>query len=94
MVSASITVESRCATVTTAPVSARAHAEHDRALCAVIERGQAEGTIDAALPAAWIQYTLWVLLYSAWSMTREQSLPRQEAFELCLRSLAKLIAVR
>jgi AcrR family transcriptional regulator len=67
-------------------------AEHDRALFALIERGQAEGTIDAAMSAVWIQYTLWALLYSAWSLMREQSLPRHEALELCLRSLAKVVA--
>jgi AcrR family transcriptional regulator len=67
-------------------------AEHDRELSAAIERGQAEGTVDPELSAAWIQYTLWALLYSAWSMMREQSLPRHEAFELCRRSLAKLVA--
>jgi AcrR family transcriptional regulator len=67
-------------------------AEHDRALYSLVERGQAEGTIDTAMSAAWIQYTLWALLYSAWSLMREQSLPRHEALELCLRSLAKLVA--
>jgi hypothetical protein len=31
---------------------------HDRALLALIERGQTEGTIDAAMSAVWLQYTL------------------------------------
>jgi AcrR family transcriptional regulator len=77
--------------ITTAE-SFRQEAEHDRALFALIARGQAEGTIDAAMGAVWIQYTLWALLYSAWALMREQSLPRHEALELCLRSLARVVA--
>jgi AcrR family transcriptional regulator len=67
-------------------------AEHDRRLVELIERGQAEGTIDAALSAAWLQYTLWALLYTAWSLMREEGLPRHEALDLCVRSLAKVAA--
>ena len=70
----------------------REEAEHDRALFALIRRGQAEGTVDAAMSPVWIQYTLWALLYSGWSLMREESLPRHEALELCLRSLAKVVA--
>jgi AcrR family transcriptional regulator len=66
--------------------------EHDRCLIELIERGQADGTIDPALPPPWLQYTLWALLYSAWSSMREQSLPRHQALELCVRSLAKVAA--
>jgi AcrR family transcriptional regulator len=70
----------------------REEAEHDRELFALIERGQADGTIDATMTTTWIQYTLWALLYSAWSLMREQSLPRHEALGHCLRSLAKVVA--
>jgi AcrR family transcriptional regulator len=75
-----------------AAVASLEEAEHDRALFAVIARGQGEGTIDASMSAAWLQYSLWALLYSAWSLMHEQSLPRHEALELCLRSVAKLVA--
>ena len=35
---------------------------------------------------------LWALLYSAWSLMREQSMPRHEALDQCLRSLHKAVA--
>jgi AcrR family transcriptional regulator len=68
--------------------------EHDRQLIELIARGQAEGTIDPAFPPTWLQYTLWALLYTSWSLMREESLPRHQALELCLRSLAKVAAAR
>jgi AcrR family transcriptional regulator len=67
-------------------------AEHDNELFALIERGQAEGTIDPDLSREWIQYVLWSLLYSAWLLMREQELPRHAAFELCRRSLDRVVA--
>jgi AcrR family transcriptional regulator len=66
--------------------------EHDRALLALVERGHAEGTIDPALPAAWIQYTLWALLYSSASLMDQCAVPRHEALDLCVRSLTKVVA--
>ena len=47
--------------------------EHDRQLTALIARGQAEGSIDPALTPAWLQSMLWALLYTAWSLMREES---------------------
>ena len=35
---------------------------------------------------------LWALLYSAWSLMREESVPRHEALDQCLRSLHKAVA--
>lgn len=67
-------------------------APHDRELVAMIKRGQADGSIDPGLTAEWIQYMLWALLYTAWSLTRERSMPRHEAIEQCLRSLRKAVA--
>jgi AcrR family transcriptional regulator len=67
-------------------------APHDRELAALIERGQAEGTVDPQLSVNWIVYMLWALLYTAWSLMREASVPRHEALEQCLRSLHKAVA--
>ena len=66
--------------------------EHDRLLTELIVRGQAEGSIDAALSPSWLQYLLWALLYPAWSLMREESLPRHEALEQCLHTLHKAVA--
>jgi AcrR family transcriptional regulator len=66
--------------------------EHDRALFELVQRGHAEGSIDLALPPEWIQYTLWALLYTSSSLVQEGSAPRHEALELCLRTLAKVVA--
>ena len=62
----------------------------DPGLTALIERGQRDGTIDAALPAAWIQQALWALLYSAWEYVR-QGAPKHDALTLCLTTLRKVV---
>lgn len=66
--------------------------EHDRCLTELIARGQAEGSVDPALTATWLQSMLWALLYTAWSLMREESMPRHEALDQCLRSLHKAVA--
>ena len=60
---------------------------------ALIERGQAEGTIDESLPATWIQQMMWAVLYSAWESVR-QGTTRHEALTLCLATMRKVIAPR
>jgi AcrR family transcriptional regulator len=75
-----------------AEVGTREEWEHDRQLAALIARGQAEGSIDPALTPAWLQSMMWALLYTAWSLMREQCVPRHEALEQCLRSLHKAVA--
>ncbi|MGV9308874.1 MULTISPECIES: TetR/AcrR family transcriptional regulator [unclassified Nonomuraea] len=64
----------------------------DRALIELIERGQAEGAIDAELPADWMQQVVWSLLYSAWQHIRDSGASKHEALGLCLRSLRKAVA--
>ncbi len=64
----------------------------DRELAELVKRGQAEGTLDAGLSLEWVIYTMWALLYAAWALTREQSVPRHEALEQCLRTLHKAVA--
>jgi AcrR family transcriptional regulator len=66
--------------------------EHDRQLIELIARGQAEGSIDPALSPTWLQPMLWALLYTAWLLMREESMPRYEALDQCLRSLHKAVA--
>lgn len=67
--------------------------ESDRMLLRLIERGHREGTIDPAMPASWVQQLLWSLLYTAWEQIREYATPKHDALTLCLRTLAKAIAV-
>jgi AcrR family transcriptional regulator len=62
------------------------------AVRSVIERGQAEGTIDASQPSTWIEAMLWALLYTAWDHARARGTSRHEALDLCLRSLRRAIA--
>ncbi|WP_283136619.1 TetR/AcrR family transcriptional regulator [Rhizohabitans arisaemae] len=73
--------------------------DSDRTVVELIRRGQAEGTIDPALNAEWLQMTLWALLYAAWQHCNawqrppEGGVPKHEALSLCLRTLEKLIAL-
>lgn len=60
-------------------------------LSGLIERGQSEGTIDPSLPHAWIQQTLWALLYSAWEYI-QQGTSKHDALTLCLTTLRKIIS--
>lgn len=65
--------------------------EHvDSDLTALVERGQAEGSIDSALPNAWIQNLLWSLLYTAWEYIK-QGATKHEALDMTLRTLRKVI---
>lgn len=66
--------------------------EHDRQLAALIARGQAEGTIDGELTPGWLHSMLWALLYSAWALMREGTMPRHEVLDQCVRSLHKAVA--
>lgn len=63
----------------------------DRALSAAVARGHADGTIDAALDAAWVEDLLWALLYTGWAHARRHDVPRQESLGMCLHALGKAI---
>lgn len=63
----------------------------DPDLAAVIERGYVDGTIDPLLPNAWIQQTMWAVLYSAQEYVRQGGL-RHQGLDLTLRTLQKVIA--
>ncbi|MFY1690696.1 TetR/AcrR family transcriptional regulator [Plantactinospora sp. WMMB782] len=66
--------------------------EADRTLLRLVRRGHAEGTLDPALDPAWVQQVLWSMLYAAWQHTRENSVSKHRALDLCLRSLRKVVA--
>lgn len=63
----------------------------DPDLAAVIDRGYADGTIDPLLPNAWIQQTMWAVLYSAHELVR-QGESRHRGLDLTMRTLQKVIA--
>lgn len=63
---------------------------YDPDLSALIARGQADGTIDPALPVAWLNQLVWALLYTAWEYVR-QGESKHQALELTLRSLHKVV---
>ncbi|MBN6039298.1 TetR/AcrR family transcriptional regulator [Amycolatopsis sp. 195334CR] len=65
----------------------------DRALNRLIERGQAEGTIDPEMPATWINNIVWALLYASWQQTEQYGSSKHTSIGLCLRSLRKTLAV-
>jgi AcrR family transcriptional regulator len=66
--------------------------ETDRTLQRIVERGQAEGTIDPDLTPAWVQAVLWSLLYAAWMHAHDSDVPEHDALALCLRTLRKAVA--
>ncbi|MFG2064309.1 TetR/AcrR family transcriptional regulator [Micromonospora sp. NPDC048871] len=54
---------------------------------AMVARGHADGSIDPALPATWLQSVLWSQLYAGWSYLTEHQVSRHEALALVLRTL-------
>lgn len=64
----------------------------DPALIGIVERGHADASIDAALPPAWVEHTLWSLLYTAWLMAAGGRAPKHEALTLFLRSFERILA--
>ncbi|GAA1719978.1 TetR/AcrR family transcriptional regulator [Streptomyces yatensis] len=64
-------------------------APSDRAVLALVRRGQEDGTLDPDVDATWLQNVLWALLYAAWEQTREHGTPKHTAISLCLRTLRK-----
>lgn len=77
-------------------MEAEAAGEHpeddsDEIITSLIERGHAEGSIDPAMPNAWIQHAMYAMVYSAWDYNRAGN-PRHEAAMMCETSLRKVIA--
>ncbi|RJL33951.1 TetR/AcrR family transcriptional regulator [Bailinhaonella thermotolerans] len=69
-----------------------AETDADRALLALVRRGQAEGTLDPEVDPRWAQAVLWSLLYSAWQHIREHGASKHDALGLCRRTLRKALA--
>ncbi|MFD0149688.1 TetR/AcrR family transcriptional regulator [Streptomyces sp. NPDC055721] len=64
----------------------------DRAILALLRRGQEQGTLDPHTDTGWMQEVLWALLYAAWLRTRDHGTPRHAALTQCLHTLAKATA--
>lgn len=62
----------------------------DEVLTSLIERGYADGSIDPAIPNAWIQHALYAMVYTAWDYTRSGH-TRHEAMKLCETAMRKII---
>lgn len=54
---------------------------------ALVARGHADGSIDPALPAAWLQSVLWAQLYAGWSYLVEHDVSRHEVLGLVTRTV-------
>ncbi|WP_223884165.1 TetR/AcrR family transcriptional regulator [Micromonospora craniellae] len=61
---------------------------------AMIARGHADGSIDPALPAPWLQSVLWSQLYGGWSYLASHEVSRHEALGLVIRTVAGAVAPR
>lgn len=61
---------------------------------ALIERGQAEGVLDAGVDADWIRHSVWALVYTGWEAAREGRLPRHGVTATVLRTLEGGILAR
>ena len=66
--------------------------EEDESVGPIVERGHADGSIDASLPATWVGDLLWSLLYSANAQARFSAWTRGEVRGLFLHSLRKAVA--
>ncbi|WP_162605646.1 TetR/AcrR family transcriptional regulator [Jiangella ureilytica] len=58
----------------------------------LIRRGQADGTIDAAFPPAWIERSIWALVYAASEAVDDGTLAAHEALPILLRTVDDGIA--
>ncbi|MCO5228252.1 MAG: TetR/AcrR family transcriptional regulator [Thermomicrobiales bacterium] len=74
----------------TVGASSRQSSEVDAQLLALVERGQAEGSIDHSIPGAFIRYTIYTLVDAASEYARNHH--RSEAAMLMDVTLRKLIA--
>lgn len=66
--------------------------DEDRALLALLARGQAEGTFDPEVEPEWAQQLIWAVLYTGWEYVRTAKVSRHHALSRCLRTLRKATA--
>lgn len=64
----------------------------EQALVDAVARGHDDGTIDRLMPGGWVENVIWAQLYTAWSYARTADVPRQDAVDLCVRSVLKALA--
>jgi hypothetical protein len=55
----------------------------------VLRRGQRDGSIDAAVDAAWLAHRLWAELYAAHHYPGSAGRSPREVREMCLRTLVR-----
>jgi AcrR family transcriptional regulator len=65
--------------------------EVDDILLAEIERGQREGTLDAAVPARWIELMIWSTVYTGLQAVSDGLIPRHGADQLIRRTLRRAV---
>jgi AcrR family transcriptional regulator len=58
----------------------------------LIRRGQADGTIAAGLPPAWIERSIWALVYAASEAIDDATLPAHDALPVLLQTIDDGIA--
>lgn len=64
----------------------------DEAFIEVVRRGHRDGTIDAELPADWLDSLLWSQLYAGWSYLGHSDVSRHEVLRLVLRTVSGAVA--
>jgi AcrR family transcriptional regulator len=65
---------------------------NDVAFTKVVERGHGDGTIDAELPAEWLESLMWSQLYAAWSFLGDHpDASRHHVLHLLIRSLGNAL---
>ena len=58
----------------------------------VVQRGHEDGSIDAGLPADWVQSLIWSQLYAAWSYLGERpAVSRHDVLALLTRTIANAL---
>ncbi|MDT0267311.1 TetR/AcrR family transcriptional regulator [Streptomyces sp. DSM 44915] len=65
--------------------------EVDDILLAEIERGQREGTLDATVPARWIELMIWSTVYTGLQAISDGLIPRHGADRLIRRTLRRAV---
>lgn len=63
-------------------------------LQSLFRRGQADGDFDEVLDPEWMVLTMWLLLFGAWAVMDEAALPRADAADLCMRTLAGAVGAK
>ncbi len=63
-------------------------ADGEGPVLALIKRGQREGVLDPLLPAAWVERSIWALVYAASEAREDASLPAHDAATVLWQTIA------